>query len=152
MAALRGLMPNIGGPRESRRRVLLSVVFSVMMYGAPTWGADMALCRIGLKVLAAVQRLATIVSVCANRTVSYDAVAVIACTISIVLMTQERFASFEARRTGWLMENGDRGSPRLDGPAEAALAHDAQALRSRVLAKLARDTLYGKSTIPICED
>ncbi|KAF0704934.1 Reverse transcriptase domain-containing protein [Aphis craccivora] len=41
LAALRGLMPNIGGPREPRKRLLLSVVHSVMLYGAPTRGAEL---------------------------------------------------------------------------------------------------------------
>ncbi|CAB0037781.1 unnamed protein product [Trichogramma brassicae] len=35
--ALSGLMPNIGGPRCSRRRLYTSVVDSVLLYGAPTW-------------------------------------------------------------------------------------------------------------------
>ncbi|KAL4150143.1 hypothetical protein QTP88_003977 [Uroleucon formosanum] len=73
MAALRGLMPNLGGPRESRRRLLTSVVHSVMLYGAPTWAPDLAHSRTGPKVLASVQRLAALSSVCAYRTVSYEA-------------------------------------------------------------------------------
>ncbi|KAL4082299.1 hypothetical protein QTP88_030085 [Uroleucon formosanum] len=73
MAALRGLMPNLGGPRESRRRLLTSVVHSVMLYGAPTWAPDLAYSRTGPKVLASVQRLAALSSVCAYRTVSYEA-------------------------------------------------------------------------------
>ncbi|KAL4132895.1 hypothetical protein QTP88_009971 [Uroleucon formosanum] len=66
MAALRGLMPNLGGPRESRRRLLTSVVHSVMLYGAPTWAPDLAYSRTGPKVLASVQRLAALSSVSAN--------------------------------------------------------------------------------------
>jgi len=31
------LMPNIGGPRETTRRLLTSVVNSVLLYGAPSW-------------------------------------------------------------------------------------------------------------------
>jgi len=38
MAALRGLMPKVGGPREGRRHLNVSVVESVLLYGAPTWG------------------------------------------------------------------------------------------------------------------
>jgi len=31
------IMPNVGGPREDRRRLLSSVVHSVLLYGAPSW-------------------------------------------------------------------------------------------------------------------
>ncbi|KAL4141335.1 hypothetical protein QTP88_003990 [Uroleucon formosanum] len=93
MAALRGLMPNLGGPRESRRRLLTSVVHSVMLYGAPTWAPDLAYSRTGPKVLASVQRLAALSSVCAYRTVSYEAGTVVARTIPIALMAEERFES-----------------------------------------------------------
>lgn len=55
MAALSGLMPNIGGPREGRRRLLTSVAHSVMMYGAPTWASTLKCNRQGLNVLNAVQ-------------------------------------------------------------------------------------------------
>jgi len=87
LAALRGLMPNIGGPREPRKRLLLSVVHSVMLYDAPTRGAEFALSRTGPKVLASVQRLAAISSMSAYRTVSYDAATVVARTIPIVLVS-----------------------------------------------------------------
>ncbi|CAB0039404.1 unnamed protein product [Trichogramma brassicae] len=35
--ALLGLMPNIGGPRSSRRRLYASVIDSILLYGAPAW-------------------------------------------------------------------------------------------------------------------
>ncbi|KAL7290364.1 hypothetical protein TKK_0016057 [Trichogramma kaykai] len=35
--ALLGLMPNIGGPRSSRRRLYASVVDSIFLYGALAW-------------------------------------------------------------------------------------------------------------------
>jgi len=54
MGALRRLMPNVGGPLKLRRRLLLSIVHSVMLYGAPTWGAEFALNRPGPKTLASV--------------------------------------------------------------------------------------------------
>lgn len=36
MTVLTGLMPNFGGPREERRRLLMSVVHSVFLYDSPT--------------------------------------------------------------------------------------------------------------------
>ncbi|KAL4147781.1 hypothetical protein QTP88_002130 [Uroleucon formosanum] len=139
MAALRGLMPNLGGPRESRRRLLTSVVHSVMLYGAPTWAPDLAYSRTGPKVLASVQRLAALSSVCAYRTVSYEAGTVVARTIPIALMAEERFESFETRRATRPTGTDDGGPLSPGEPAEAALAHEPLSPRARVLAKWARD-------------
>ncbi|KAL4147788.1 hypothetical protein QTP88_002137 [Uroleucon formosanum] len=139
MAALRGLMPNLGGPRESRRRLLTSVVHSVMLYGAPTWAPDLAHSRTGPKVLASVQRLAALSSVCAYRTVSYEAGTVVARTIPIALMAEERFESFETRRATRPTGTDDGGPLSPGEPAEAALAHEPLSPRARVLAKWARD-------------
>ena len=36
-AALTRLMPNIGGPREAKRRLVASVVSSKLLYAAPVW-------------------------------------------------------------------------------------------------------------------
>lgn len=96
----------------------------------------MAYSRTGPKQLAAVQRLAAIASVGAYRTVSYDAVTVVARTVPIALMAQERFASFEARRARRMAGTGGGGPPSPDEAAEAAPADD---LRARVLAKWAGD-------------
>jgi len=139
MAALRGLMPNLGGPRESRRRLLTSVVHSVMLYGAPTWAPDLAFSRTGPRELASVQRLAALSSVCAYRSVSHEAGTVVARTIPITLMAEERFASFEARRATRPTGTDDGGPLPPGDPAEAARAHDPQSLRARVLAKWARE-------------
>ena len=36
-AAMTRLMPNIGGPREAKRRLVASVVNSKLLYAAPVW-------------------------------------------------------------------------------------------------------------------
>ena len=38
-ASLARPMPNIGGPREAKRRLLASVVHSKLLYAAPVWAA-----------------------------------------------------------------------------------------------------------------
>lgn len=98
MTALTRLMPNVGGPREGRRRLLTSVVHSVLLYGAPSWAPTLPYNPRGVRVLASVQRRAAIASVGAYRTVSYDAVTVVSRTIPIDLMAHERSRAFEARR------------------------------------------------------
>ncbi|KMQ84483.1 reverse transcriptase [Lasius niger] len=40
--ALNRLMPNLRGPDENRRRLFAHVVLSVILYGAPVWGDDLA--------------------------------------------------------------------------------------------------------------
>lgn len=36
-SALARIMPNVGGPRQDRRKLLASVVTSVLIYAIPTW-------------------------------------------------------------------------------------------------------------------
>ena len=36
-AKLARLMPNIDGPREAKRRLVASVVYSKLLYAAPVW-------------------------------------------------------------------------------------------------------------------
>ena len=98
MAALSRLMPNIGGPRVGRRRLLSSVVHSVLLYGAPTWAPTLPFNPGGIRVLASVQRRAAISIVSAYRNVSYEAVTVVSSTVPIDLMAYERSRAFEARR------------------------------------------------------
>lgn len=43
--ALNGLMPNLRGPDERRRRLYANVVYSVILYGAPIWGDTAVLNR-----------------------------------------------------------------------------------------------------------
>jgi len=55
MAALSGLMPNVGGLREGRRRLLVSVVQFVLLYGAPMWAPSLVRDRRSIAVLARMQ-------------------------------------------------------------------------------------------------
>lgn len=87
--ALTRLMPNIGGPGEWRRRALCSVAHSVMLYGAPIWAGVMRVTSYRRKLQSVQRKIA--MKVCrAYRTVSFDAVAVLASTMPIHIMAQER--------------------------------------------------------------
>lgn len=99
LGALAGLMPNIGGPCEARRRLLTSVVQSVLLYGAPTWAPSLRYNRRATDALAAIQRRAAIRTVGAYRTVSLDAVATVAGLVPIDLLALERHRAYDARRT-----------------------------------------------------
>ncbi|CAG4978795.1 unnamed protein product [Colias eurytheme] len=77
-AALCRIMPNIGGPSWGCRRLFAGVVRSQALYGCPIW-ADKLLTR-NTVVLRRSQRVVAIRVARAYRTVSYDAVCVIAGT------------------------------------------------------------------------
>ena len=86
--ALSRIMPNIRGPRQTRRRLLATVVSSVLLYGAPVWAKslDIATYR---KTMSSVQRLSAIRVASAYRTVSHDAVNVVASCPPIDILAEE---------------------------------------------------------------
>jgi len=97
MFALSGLIPNVGGPREGRRRLLVNVVQSILLYGAPTWVSTLAYNPRGVEKLARVQRQTAIRSAYVYRKVSYDAVQVIARTPPIDLLAMKRAFTYDAK-------------------------------------------------------
>ena len=69
-------MPNIGGPREAKRRLVASVVNSKLLYAAPIWTSALNNHAI-LKKLFLVQRGVVMRIVSVHRTVSTSAVLVL---------------------------------------------------------------------------
>lgn len=98
LGTLSRLMPNIGGPKEPRRKLLMSVVYSVMLYGCPVWGHTLAYAKSSVDALMRVQRRAALRSSCAYRTVSYPTTGLIAATPPIDLLVQERKTAYDERR------------------------------------------------------
>lgn len=88
------LMANIGGPVSSKRRLLMSTTQSIILYGAEIW-ADAMKKEVHRQKIAAVQRLGALRITSSYRTVSEPAVLVIAGTIPIDLLAQERKARYE---------------------------------------------------------
>ena len=68
-ASLARLMPNIGGPREAKRRLVASVVQSKLLYAAPVWANALQNHAIQRKLFST-QRLVALRIVSAYRTVS----------------------------------------------------------------------------------
>lgn len=89
ITALSSLMPNMGAPRASKRRLLSSVVHSQLLYGAAVWCGVRQNKRIMMS-LNRVQRLMSIRVCSAYRTISTDAVGVIAGIAPIGLQITER--------------------------------------------------------------
>jgi len=100
--ALSRLMPNIGGPGQIRRRLLATVVTSVLLYGAPVWAQSLKLPTYR-KTMSSVQRLSAIRVAAAYRTVSDDAANVVASLLPIDILAEERLRHHrkkkEERRT-----------------------------------------------------
>lgn len=83
------LMPNVGGPKTSRRKLLNEIVTSTLLYGAPIWANALGVERNRIK-MARVQRRSAIRIISAYRTVSEDASLVLARTPPIDLLALER--------------------------------------------------------------
>ena len=84
-ATLSWLMVNVGGLKPSRRRLLISVVHSILLYGAEVWAENLVV-YIHRKKPGAVQRRCALRVACSYRTVSDEAVLVIAGVMPIRLM------------------------------------------------------------------
>lgn len=87
--ALAKLMPNIGGPRASKRKILSSVAHSQLLYGAPVWHTVVQNQKL-LKELTRSQRRMTLRICSAYRTVSAEGSCVIAGIPPIELQIEER--------------------------------------------------------------
>lgn len=74
------LMPNLGGPCESRRRLFAAVVHSVLLYGAPSWADTLEVVPQNVRQLNKTQRKVLLRSIRGYRTVSEVAVGVLAST------------------------------------------------------------------------
>lgn len=89
LVALSRLMPNIGGPRETRRRLFTTVIRSIILYGASIWAREGVLSsRVRILPLIRIQRRLDQRSICAYRTVSGTAAGLIASSPPIDLLAK----------------------------------------------------------------
>jgi len=84
------LMPNLRGPSQARRRLYYNVIMSILLYGVPVWGREVLASPSKQRPLKEVQRLAAMRVICAYRTVSLDAAALLAGVPPIPLMIKAR--------------------------------------------------------------
>lgn len=87
--ALERLMPNIDGPKSSKRRLLNSVVNSMILYAAPVWAKEIQKKKYR-DILTRIQRKMAIKITSAYRTTSTEALQAIAGTTPIDLLVEER--------------------------------------------------------------
>lgn len=87
--ALSRLMPNIGGPKASKRRTMSTVVYSIMLYAAPVWQRALRFAKYR-EMAERVQRRISLRVCSAYRTVSTEAAILLADTPPFDLLVQER--------------------------------------------------------------
>ena len=91
-AALNRLMPNIGGHREAKRRLMASMINSKLLFSAPVWTGALNNYAIQKKLFSA-QRGVVLRIISAYRTVSRSAVLVLA-SVPTDLLAEERKETF----------------------------------------------------------
>lgn len=87
--ALTRLMPNVGGPSPTKRKLLTSVVNSQLLYAAPVWHPTIKF-RNHRQLLLGPQRTMALRVASAYRTVSTAAILVVAGTVPVHLMAKCR--------------------------------------------------------------
>lgn len=97
VTALARLIPNIRGPKSSRRRIFGRIVNSIMLYGAPAWKEWIEMSKYK-KMIEKVQRKIAIRIASAYRTVATKSIQLIAGTIPIHLLVKERTYEREANQ------------------------------------------------------
>lgn len=90
ITALTRIILNLGGLKERRRQLLVSVVQSVLLHRAPVWAFTLKYSKSNVEALMKVQCRAALRKVCTYKTVSYDAINVIASLSPIDLLVVER--------------------------------------------------------------
>lgn len=91
------LMPNVGGPKQPRRKLLASVALSVMMYAAPVWATKTDSVATVREALQKAQRGGALAVISAYRTVFSDAAEVLSAMPPPDLVALERTARYRAR-------------------------------------------------------
>lgn len=78
LRALTGLMPNLRGPLENKRRLYYNVILSILLYGAPVWHHEFYVSKRKQVPFRRIQRMVASRVVSAYRTVSLDAATLLA--------------------------------------------------------------------------
>jgi hypothetical protein len=94
------LMPNVGGPKQLRRRLYVAVMQSVLLYGAPSWSHTLDYTPVNVAQLNRVQRTSLLRSICAYRTVSETAANFLAAVPPADILARERSLVFCEKRAG----------------------------------------------------
>lgn len=99
-AAVARLMPNAGGPSAAKRRMLMAVASSKLLYAASVWAAHTPMTGRNRIAMTRVNRLASLRITRAYRTVSGEAAAFLAGSTPLDLLAEERAQLWSNRREG----------------------------------------------------
>ncbi|CAB0035479.1 unnamed protein product [Trichogramma brassicae] len=94
--ALSQIMPTIGGPRSSRRRLYANVIDSILLYGAPIWSSGTGT-RTGTRRAKAIHRRACLRVISGRPHLSYEATYVLASIPPLALLADERSRLYQRR-------------------------------------------------------
>ena len=94
ISLLSGLMANIGGPTQSRRRLMMAITDSILLYGSEIW-ADALRAESGLRILSS------------HRRISKSAILVISGVIPIALQASEQKRMWETKNVNEEIVNID---------------------------------------------
>jgi len=98
-AAIGRLMPNVGGPSQSKRRLLMSVVHSRLLYGAPVWSDEVMGVKKYKHTLLQAQRCAALKVARCYRTVSDLVATVLARMPPVFLLAADRRSAAAAKKS-----------------------------------------------------
>jgi len=104
--SLRKILPNVGGARQWKRKVVAMAVQSQLLYAAPVW-ADALEFESNVKTLVRPQRRMALRVAMAYRTVSTNAILVVAGMVPAHLKAQEQQFKFRALKQGIVVEDGN---------------------------------------------
>ena len=85
------MMSNIGGTGPFKRRIILAVVTSIILYACPIWWEALSV-GTTRTILSSVYRLSAIRRISGFRTVSDEAVLILAKTIPIDILAEEMWS------------------------------------------------------------
>lgn len=97
--AIERMMPNIGGPRQSKRKIVSTVVSSLILYAAPVWSEALKVKSTARKVLS-VYRMCALRICSSYRTTSEEAAYVISGMIPLDILADEATRLYERKRSG----------------------------------------------------
>lgn len=146
--ALSSLLPNLGGPSASCRRLYAGIVRSMALYGAPVWADDLTSGDVAL--LRRVQRVTAVRVIRGYRTISADAACLLAGTPPWDLDARTHASLFE-----WREEARGRGfypAPReVEGHREELREVLLERWRERLTAQTAGRRTVG-AVLPVLKE